>query len=600
VITKDWTLPEVIAKYPGTRRVFDDAGLHGCGGASGPRETVEFFSRVHGIPLEKLLADLDAAKNAPAALYREELGDVLYRRFFRAAIGVILTAGATLGASMLFLYGLRHSFTSLDLFPPIQAHANAQVFGWVGLFVMGFACQGLPRFKYVRLWRPEVANLSFILMLFGLGLRMGAAWTWFGQVAVGLAGGVLQAISGVLFVTVMARTIQGSRSRDDWDKYVVFSLVSFGAVAVLEPVVFYLTRPGIEPGELIDRVATYMGPYRTLQLLGFAGFMILGVSQRILPTAFGFRPPGRRVANVTFALLATGLAVDLAGWGLFRVTRAPAWAVASWLGTSAYALGAILLAVSLRAFTGGDPDRSRKFIRAAYLWLAVACLMTMLEPFYAHALGLRFSHAYHGAIRHAFTVGFISLMILGVSSKVVPILGGIETRSLPALLVPFVLVNAGNAIRVLFQVLTDVLPGVAFPIMGASGALEVAGLFVWGVHLWGLLARRPSDAPVEHPPSRITAEMRVSDVAEWYPGLLDVFERFGFKELRNPFLRRTIARRVTLRMACDLKHVPEEAFLKALNESLDRKDPGPEAPLPRENEAPAQGCAGAKGIQESA
>ena len=578
MITKDWTLPEVIGKYPGTRRVFDEAGLHGCGGASGPHETVEFFSKVHGVPLEKLLADLEAAKDAPAAVYREDLGDVLYRRFFKAAIVVILTAGATLGAAMLLLYGLRRSFTSLDLFAPIQAHANAQVFGWVGLFVMGFACQGLPRFKFVRLWRPDLANLSCVTMLAGLALRMAAAWPWPGQTALGLAGGCLEAVAAMLFVVVIARTLRESRSRDDWDKYVVVSLVGFAIVALLEPVMFWITRPGIEADQLIRRVGTFMGPYRNLQLLGFAGLMILGVSQRILPTAFGFRQPGKTVAKIAFFLLTAGLALDLAGWAAFRSTKAPAWAIASWLGTSAYATGALLLAWSLRAFTRGDGDRSTKFIRAAFLWMAVACVMVFAEPFYTRAMGLRFSHAYHGAIRHAFTVGFISLMILGVSAKVVPILGGIETRSLPGLWVPFLLVNAGNAMRVTFQVLTDVVPGPAYPIMGVSGTLEVAGLTVWGVHLWRLLDRRPSEpTPAAAPPKRITADLRVAEIAEWYPALLDVFELYGFKELRNPLLRRTLARRVTVRMACGLKRVREDEFLAALNDALNAPSGSEEA-----------------------
>jgi hypothetical protein len=291
------------------------------------------------------------------------------------------------------------------------------------------------------------------------------------------------------------------------------------------------------------------------------------VSQRILPTAFGFRAPGKRIADAAFVLVTAGLALDLAGWEAFRATKASGWAVASWLGTSAYAAGALLLAWGLRAWTGGDRDRSTKFIRAAYLWMALACLMVFAEPFYSRALGLRFSHAYHGAIRHAFTVGFISLMILGVSSKVVPILGGIDVRGLPALWLPFLLVNVGNAMRVTFQVLTDIVPGPAYPVMGVSGTFEVAGLAIWGVHLWRLMDRRPADAPKARP-ARITPDLRVADIAEWYPALLEVFDRFGFKELRNPLLRRTLARRVTVRMACDLRHVPEDRFIEALNEAL--------------------------------
>jgi hypothetical protein len=563
MITKESTLPEIIGTYPGTRRVFDDAGLHGCGGPQGPHETVEFFARVHGIPLERLLADLEAAKDSPAAGYREDLGDALYRRFFRAAIVVVLTAGATLGATMLFFYGLRRSFTSLDLFPPIQAHANAQVFGWVGLFVMGFACQGFPRFKYVRLWRPGLANLSFVGMAGGLVLRMVGAWPWLGATPLGLAGGVLEAMSVLLFALVMFRTLRLSTQRDGWDRYVRFALACFAIVAVLEPLAFWLTRPGVDPALLIPRVADFMAPYRNVQLLGFAGILILGVAQRILPTAFGFREVGRRAGAWAFILLSCGLGLDVLGWILFRATRSPGWALASWLGTSAYALGALQITVELRGFSRGDGDRSAKFIRAAFCWLAVACAMVFAEPFYARALGLRFSHAFHGAIRHAFTVGFVSLMILGVSSKVVPILQGIDVRGLPRLWWPFVLINAGNLLRVLSQVATDLAPAPAFPLMGISGAFEVAGLAIWGAHLWKLLGTRAVPEAAAGP---ITAESRVASIAEEFPETLDVFEAFGFRELRNPILRNTLARRVTVRMACGMKHVDEEKFLAALRE----------------------------------
>jgi hypothetical protein len=378
---------------------------------------------------------------------------------------------------------------------------------------------------------------------------------------------VLEAAAVLLFVVVIGRTMTASRSPAAWDKFVWFSLACFALAAALEPVVFLLTRPGVAPEVLIRRVANVMGPYRNVQLLGFAGVVILGVGQRILPTAFGFREVGKRTANLAFVLLAAGLVVDLAGWAAFRSTRSPGWAIASWLGTCSYASGALLIAVALRAFSRGERERSSKFIRAAFAWLAVACVMVFAEPFYTHALGLRFSHAYHGAIRHAFTVGFISLMILGVSSKVVPILQGVDVRGLSGLWGPFILINLGNGLRVFSQVATDLAPGAAFPIMGISGTLEVAGLAWWAFHLWGLLAPRPS---VEAAPSgAITADRSVAAIADEYPGTLDVFEEFGFKELRNPILRRTLARKVTVRMACTMKHVDEGKFLAALREKAE-------------------------------
>jgi hypothetical protein len=89
-----------------------------------------------------------------------------------------------------------------------------------------------------------------------------------------------------------------------------------------------------------------------------------------------------------------------------------------------------------------------------------------------------------GSHRHAFTVGFISMMILGVSSRVVPILAGVDAKRLNSLWTPFVLFNVGCAGRVLLQVLTDFVPNVAYPLIGFTGFIELMALAWWGVELW--------------------------------------------------------------------------------------------------------------------
>jgi len=133
-------------------------------------------------------------------------------------------------------------------------------------------------------------------------------------------------------------------------------------------------------------------------------------------------------------------------------------------------------------------DRSGKFVRAAYTWLAVSLVMLLLLPVYQIASEIKFSHAYYGAIRHAMTVGFISLMIMGMAAKVVPMLSGRNPRELPALWGPFILVNAGCFLRVSTQTLTDWHHGF-FAVVGVSGILEVAGLAWWGAGLVRAMAR---------------------------------------------------------------------------------------------------------------
>ena len=56
---------------------------------------------------------------------------------------------------------------------------------------MGFAYQSFPRFKFVSLWRPDLANMTLYLMLIGIASRVGAELLQPMPVGVGL--GILAA-----------------------------------------------------------------------------------------------------------------------------------------------------------------------------------------------------------------------------------------------------------------------------------------------------------------------------------------------------------------------------------------------------------------------
>lgn len=76
------------------------------------------------------------------------------------------------------------------------------------------------------------------------------------------------------------------------------------------------------------------------------------------------------------------------------------------------------------------------------------------------------------------------MMILGVSSRVVPILAGIDAKRMNSLWAPFILFNVGCTGRVLLQVLTDFVPNVACPLIGFTGFIELTALLWWGIELW--------------------------------------------------------------------------------------------------------------------
>jgi hypothetical protein len=127
--------------------------------------------------------------------------------------------------------------------------------------------------------------------------------------------------------------------------------------------------------------------------------------------------------------------------------------------------------------------------------------MMPLFPLYGWLTRQVFAHTYMGSHRHAFTVGFISIMILGVSSRVVPLLAGLDAKRMNSLWAPFWLFNVGCAGRVLLQILTDFVPSVAYPLIGVTGFIELSALLWWGIELWRImnLARTSRTALVTAP-----------------------------------------------------------------------------------------------------
>jgi len=429
--------------------------------------------------------------------------DTIYRPFFKAGIAVTLTLGAVWGAYLLVRIALNGSFTAAGLHE-VNAHGHAQIFGWVGLFVMGFAYQAFPRFKQTTLAHPNGALVSLWLMLAGIIGRsvlepLASSVAWAGPAAV--VASMLEVAAIGLFVRIIVATWRGSgKPLVLFDYYILSSLAWFIVQAIYESIYLTATLYAADRDELISLVATWQGALRDVQIHGFAMLMILGVSQRILHHHYGVPVPSRRLSLAALLCLNAAILGEVLGLVMHRVGGS-AW-IGLWYGSVLVLATTVTIRVwNLRVFTTlTEPDRTLKFIRAAYAWLLISLAMLVLLPVHQHVLvpwlapsseaaRLHFSHAYFGAIRHAITVGFISLMIVGVAARVVPTLSGVDPQRLSKLWGPFLLLNAGCALRVCGQLLTDFVPA-AFPITGISGMLEVLGLALWAIHLWPIMSGR--------------------------------------------------------------------------------------------------------------
>jgi hypothetical protein len=421
--------------------------------------------------------------------------DGIYRPFFKAGILIVLTLGATWGAYLLVRIGLGGSFTAAGLHD-VNAHGHAQIFGWVGLFVMGFAYQAFPRFKQTALAAPALARASLGLMVTGLLahalLHPFAAGVPALMVAAGVASAV-EVAAVLIFVGVLVATWRrAGKPLAVYEWYIVSALAWFVIQAIYESVYLAATLAATGP-DLIDLVKTWQAPLRDLQVHGFALLMIFGVSLRLLPTMYLLRVPSSRRAAWVLAALNVAVAAEAAGLVLRRIAGEE-WTALWYAAVLLLTAPSACLVRDMRLFApAGYSDRSLKFIRAAYVWLFVSLAMLVLLPAYQFGLLGHFSHAYYGAVRHAITVGFVSLMIVGVASRVAAVHGGYDVHRLCPLWAPFLLINAGCTLRVVSQTLTD-MTSPAFPVAAVSGLLEVAGLALWGLHMWKLMARPSAGA----------------------------------------------------------------------------------------------------------
>lgn len=98
------------------------------------------------------------------------LANRIYRFFFISALVIIFTLGCMWGAINLLLIGLEGSFHGID-YSWVLAHGHAMVFGFVGLFIMGFSFQAIPRYTEIALWHPRLALSVLPLMITGILLQ---------------------------------------------------------------------------------------------------------------------------------------------------------------------------------------------------------------------------------------------------------------------------------------------------------------------------------------------------------------------------------------------------------------------------------------------
>ncbi len=573
-INRNTIIKNLVKKHPETLSVFRKYNLVVAGGVRGPNEPLAFFAKAHEVDYDEIVKELKAAiekgpdKNTETI---ELVEDNVYEKFFKTAILMALTIGVTVGAIVLTYIGKNQNFHYV-LHKLVQTHGHAQLFGWVGLCIIGFAYYIVPRVKNVELKYREFTTTSFWLIVTGTVIRI------FAQPYANETTNILLPISGLLefmavalFAFIILSTVLASQEKKEpYDKFIMAGVIWFLVCSIMNFIMdgfMFFTNTNEIP-------RTFYSPFVHVFLLGFAFMFIFAVNIR---TVYAFLDVGTarvRAVNTTFWMLNLTIPVYFIA-NSFNY-NSPFLLKVSYLTIYLVAFSVLLFVYGIRIFEKSTRelddvvmDRSySKTIRTAYVWLIIGMLILGAKPFFK-----AFSepqYLFHGAANHAIAVGFVTLMIIGYASKMVPTFKGVGMHSIRLADLSFYLINIGCFLRVSTQIMIGLSNDSYYSLIGFSGWIELAAIGIFGYNVWKTMNAEDEDE-IEEPQetlTEITGDTNIANAIDQYPETLDVFLEFGFKQLSNPVARKTVAKMFTIKQATKIHPVEIDSLLKSLNEKI--------------------------------
>lgn len=575
-INRNTIIKNLVRKHPETLSVFRKYNLVVAGGVRGPNEPLAFFAKAHEVDYDEIVKELEAAieKGVDEDTETVELKeDKVYAIFFKTAIIMSLTVGVTFGAVVLSYIGARGSFHSVN-HPIVQSHGHAQLFGWVGLCIIGFSFYIVPRIKNVELKHLELTSTCFWLMVTGIVLRVFAQPYSNETTNIILPiSGLLEFMAVIIFTYIIFSTVFSSKENIEiYDKFIKVGVIWFVLCSIMNFFMdVYLFFTGAH-----EIPATFYSPFVHVFLFGFVFMFIFAVNIRTVYAFLDVKTVRTNAINTTFWVLNLTIPIYFIAHVLSR--HHPFFLLISYLTIYSAAFSILIFVYGIRVFEKSTKelddvvmDRSySKTIRAAYVWLIIGTLILGAKPFFAAFSEQQY--LLHGAANHALAVGFITMMIIGYASKMVPTFKGVDMykRSLSEL--SFVLLNLGCALRVFTQIMIGVSSERYYAFIGFSGWIEFVALAIFGFNIWKTMNAEEDESEEEK--EKITMATKstiISDVIDQYPETLDVFLKYGFKQLANPVARKTVAKVFTIEQATKIHPVDINEFLKALNEKM-KKD----------------------------
>ncbi len=426
-------------------------------------------------------SSLSPAQIMEIARTREASLSRLLMAYISSGLVFMLLPGTFLGVWNLFQISGRESAASIS--PAwLQAHGHAQVFGWIGSFILGIGFYSIPKLRGATKPAFSAAWACWAMWTIGVAVRWaanvyGGEWRWLLPLS-----GVLELAAFLIFFRAVSqhRPEDSGRGRlEPWIWVVISGSTGFLISLITNlAACFYLALRGTTPA-LSHRLDQR---YLVLIAWGFLVPFVWGFSTKWMTVFLGLKPVRPRLLLSALALNSAGVVLTLMGWA----SKATPFFVVS----TALAIAAIRMFEPSRQEpkTRGVHRSFPFFVRMAYGWLLVAALLGLGAALRDSSGGI------WGASRHALTVGFIAVMVFCVGQRVLPAFAGMRLLwSTGLMFAGLALLTIGCALRVSSEVLAyQGYANWAWSVLPVSALLELAGITAFAMNIFGTFILEPS------------------------------------------------------------------------------------------------------------
>ena len=402
----------------------------------------------------------------------EKQKSLMLRAWIVGGLFFMALPGTLLGFSNLMAISTNHGLGSL-LAAWMEGHGHAQMFGWIGSFILGIGFYSQPTRGRSAL---RVSMSCFVLWMLGVAMRWFAniyGWHW--QILLPVSAGV-ELIAVLLFLSAASHhklPNEAGKKKQGMELWMVSVLL--GTAALAGAVIFNFVeciRLGLQ-GSLRSFPHVLDQKYLVLLGWGFVVPVVWGFAARWLPAFLAIPKPSVRWFRGSLCLLITGVVLGVSG------LPKPA---AILFATSAVM---VFLALHLtvrphgNAKTQGIHPSFPTFIRLAFAWLIVAGSMSVWAAFSDVHGGI------WGASRHALTVGFAATMVFAIGPRILPHFAGIHNIfSKRLMFLSLLLLQSGCLLRVSSEPLAyEGILQFAWKVLPVSGMLELSGVLLFATNL---------------------------------------------------------------------------------------------------------------------